>query len=138
MSDSEKREKKSRKEPAKNKTMDWVIRGAIFGVLGILLILALLDYSAKQNAQGTADAWRAALKSKGEFSDMFKSEFDKVAVKGSPTITTSQSAVRSVSANSVTTYVWKGPFRTYAVKVSFGLGNDPSVESVDGPGDMQP
>lgn len=137
MNQPEKSEKKSKKTPAKNKTMDWIIRGTVFGVLGVLLIVALLDFTAKQSAQGTADAWRAALKAKDEHADLFKSEFDKVPVKGSPTVTTTQSATRSITANSVSTYVWRGTFRTYTVKVSFGMGNDPTVESIDGPGEVQ-
>ena len=126
-------EKSTKKKSAKksNPVVDWTIRGIVFGVLGVLLILALLDFRAKQAATGTADAWRAALKAKDESGDLSKSEFDKIPIQGSPTVVNAQAAVKSFKAVSFRTYTWNGTFRSYVVKVTFGMGNDPSVEEID-------
>ena len=136
MSNPEKSTKKSAKKKS-NPVVDWAIRGVVFGVLGVLLILALLDFRAKQAAAGTAEAWRAGLKSKGEHGDLYKSEFEKIPVQGSPGVVTVQAAVKTASAVSSNTYTWKGTFRSYVVKVTFGMGNDPSVEEIEGPGEPQ-
>jgi hypothetical protein len=134
MAKSEKRSKDSSKKTAPNtQVRDWIIRGLVFGVLAILLVLALLDYQSKQAAAATATGWREAVRSKDEMHELKKSEFKKLTVQGSPTISSFQSATRSIDADSVDTYSWKGIFRTYSVKVSFGMGNDPSVESIEGP-----
>ena len=130
-----KKKSKSKSDKKGNPVLDWVIRGVVFGVLGILVLMAMMDFRAKQSATTTAEAWRVALRSKGETGDLTKSELSKIPVSGSPAISSVTSPVRSLTANTVDTYVWKGTFRTYTVKVSYGLGNDPTVEQIDGPGD---
>jgi hypothetical protein len=111
----------------------WLIRGTVAVLLVSLLGLALLDFKSKQEASTTAAGWREALRSKDEMKELNKSAFKKLPVSGLPTITSFQSATRSATENSTDTYAWKGIFRTYSVKVAFGLGNDPPVESIDGP-----
>ncbi len=138
MSEPEKTSKKSaKKSKPGNPARDWIIRGVVFGVLGILLIVALLDFGAKQSAAKTAEAWRAALRAKGEDGDLTQTELRKIRVSGSPSISNFKSPTRSTQANEVDTYVWRGTFRSYTVKVSFGLGTDPTVEEIAGPGDPQ-
>lgn len=110
-----------------------IIRGTVAAILVILLGFALLDYRSKQEASTTATGWREALRSKDETQELTKSAFKKLPVVGQPTITSFQSAQRSATENSSDTYAWKGIFRTYSVKIAFGLGNDPPVESIDGP-----
>ena len=138
MSEPERTSKKSAKKPKPgNPARDWIIRGVVFGVLGILLIMALLDFGAKQSASKTAEAWRAALRAKGEDGDLTQTELRNIRVSGSPSVTTVTSPTRSTLANTVDTYVWKGTFRSYTVKVSFGLGTDPTVKEIAGPGEPQ-
>lgn len=135
MSDSEKSSaKKSGKKPAQNAMRDWIIRGVVFGTLGILLVVALLDFQAKQAATKTSEAWRAALTSVGEHQDLSKSKFDQIPIQGKPVVTTDKAGPNPFSAVSVNTYVWKGTFRTYTVKVYFGMGKDAPVEQIEGPG----
>ena len=110
-----------------------IIRGTVAALLVIVLGLALIDYRSKEAAATTANGWRDALRSKDEKQELNKSAFKKLPVSGLPTITSFQSATRSTTENSSDTYAWKGIFRTYSVKVAFGLGNDPPVESIDGP-----
>ncbi len=121
-------------KPASNIPLrNGLIRGTIAALLVILLGLALLDYRSKQEATTTATGWREALRTKDEMQELNKSALKKLPVVGQPTITSFQSATRSATENSTDTYAWKGIFRTYSVKVAFGLGNDPPVESIDGP-----
>lgn len=134
MSRSEKGSKKSKKKSAPNtQVRDWSVRGAVALVLVILLVFALQEFGVKQAASGTAAAWRAALSSKSENADLVKSEFDKIAVKGKPIMTSGKADANTVSAVTANTYVWKGMVRSYTVKVLFGLGNDPPVEVIEGP-----
>lgn len=138
MTEPEKRTKKSaqpktRSSKPDNTIRDWIIRGVVFGILGVLLVLALLEFQAKTAATGIAQSWRDALKAKDEKEDLRKSEFDKIPLKGSPTVTTAKAEQNSYAAVSVNTYVWKGAFRTYTVKVYIGLGEDPAIEHVEGP-----
>ena len=138
MSDTEKKStKKSSKKDKPGQLRDWIIRGVVFGVLGVLLILALLDFRTKQAATSTAEAWRAALRAKGENKDLSKSEFEKVPVQGSPTIVSTKAETKTIRGVSFNTYTWKGTFRTYVVKVAFGMGNDPTVDEIEGPAEPQ-
>ena len=109
--------------------------GVVFGVLGILLVLALLDFQAKQAATATAEAWRGALRSKGENSDLAKSEFSKIPMRGNPSVTADKAGPNPFGAATIETFVWKGTFRSYTVKVYFGLAKDPPVDQIEGPGD---
>ncbi len=134
MSNSEKvAKKKSTKSPPKNQLTGWIIRGVVFGVLGLLLILAVLDFQAKQAATGTAAAWRGAVQKQDETSDLRKSEFDKIPLQGNPSTTSAKAEANSYAAVTVNTYTWKGTFRSYVVKVYVGMGNDPSIEHIEGP-----
>ncbi len=136
MSDSEKNSaKKSGKKPPQNAMRDWIIRGVVFGTLGILLIVALLDFQAKQAATKTSAAWRAAMSSVDEHKDLTKSQFDQVLIQGKPVVTTEKAGPNAFAAVSVNTYVWNGTFRTYTVKVYFGMGKDATVEEIQGPGE---
>lgn len=110
-----------------------LIRGTVAAILVVLLGFAMLDYRSKQDASTTATGWREALRSKDETQELSKSAFKKLPVVGQPNITSFQSATRSATENSTDTYAWKGIFRTYSVKVAYGLGNDPPVESIEGP-----
>jgi hypothetical protein len=134
MSQPDKRSKKSTKVAAPNAAVrDWIIRGIVFGVLGNFLVLALLNFRVRQQASSTAEAWRFALRAKGEDGDLTRSELRKIPINGSPEIASVKSEVRSMDANLVDTYTWKGTLQTFKVKVSFGLGEDPAVEQIEGP-----
>ena len=134
------RTKKSTSKPKPSTAVrDWTIRGVVFGVLAVLLVLALREFQTKQAATGTAAAWRAAMKAKPVDAELTKSEFGKVVVQGRPTMVAGPAEANSYSAKTVETYTWSGVFRQYVVKVYIGLGTDPSVEAITGPGaDTQP
>lgn len=123
--------KRVQPKPSTNPAVAWSVRAAVAGLCIGLLYLAWHEFQVKQAFSATASAWQTALRSKTENADLTKSEFRKIAVKGSPAVTTEKAAANPLTAVSVETYTWKGRLRTYAVKVSFGLGNDPPVEQVE-------
>ena len=129
---------KSKPKPS-TAARDWIIRGVVFGVLAVLLVLALQEFQTKRAATGTAEAWRAAMKAKPVDAELTKSEFGKVVVQGRPVMVTGPAETNSFAAKTVETYTWSGVFRQYVVKVYFGLGTDPTVEAITGPGgDAEP
>jgi hypothetical protein len=126
-----KKKTKVKAEPSFNPAVVWGVRAAVSAVAALLLGLAWHEYQVKQDFSSTNETWQKALRSKGENDDLTKSEFSRLAVKGSPTVTSDNAGPNSISATTVDTYTWKGRIRTYAVKVYFGLGNDPPVELVE-------
>ena len=132
------RTKKSTPKPS-TAVRDWTIRGVVFGVLAVLLVLALQEFQTKRAATGTAEAWRAAMKAKPVDAELTKSEFSKVVVQGRPTMVSGPAETNSFATKTVETYTWSGVFRQHVVKVYIGLGTDPTVEAITGPGaDTQP
>jgi hypothetical protein len=123
--------KKSKAKPSINPAVVWGVRAAVSVVAAVFLILAYQEFQVKQAFSSTNEAWQNALRSKSENADLTKSEFSKIPVKGNPTITSDKAGPNSFAAASVDTFTWKGRIRTYAVKVCFGLGNDPPVEQVE-------
>ncbi|MEK6259684.1 MAG: hypothetical protein AABP62_13790 [Planctomycetota bacterium] len=134
------RTKKSTPKPKPSTAVrDWIIRGVVFGGLAVLLVPALQEFQTKRAATGTAEAWRAAMKAKPVDSELTKSEFGKVPVQGRPAMVSGPAETNSLAAKTVETYTWSGVFRQYVVKVYFGLGTDPTVEAITGPGaDAEP
>lgn len=132
--------KKTKSKPKPNTVArDWIIRGVVFGVLAVLLVPALQEFQTKRAAAGTAEAWRAAMKAKPVDAELTKSEFGKILVQGRPTMVSGPAGTNSFAAKTVETYTWSGVFRRYEVKVYFGLGTDPTVEAITGPGaDAEP
>ena len=126
-----KKKTKAKPKPSINPAVVWGVRAVVSAVAVVLLVLAWQEYQVKQNFSSTNEAWQAALRSKGENADLTKSEFSRLPVKGSPSVTSDKAGPNSLAATTVDTYTWKGRFRTYAIKVYFGLGNDPPVELVE-------
>lgn len=113
-------------------------RIVIFGALGVLVVLALIDYRAKTAARNTGNAWREALKGKAFNASLRQSELTPY-IEGSPRTSrrplTAAEKAEFRLATEVETYTWTGILRNYKVEVIFGLGEDPSVEGINGPGD---
>lgn len=123
--------KKSNSHPSIDPTIVWGVRGAVGMLAIIMLILAWQEYQVKLAFSSTNEAWQSALRAKGDTADLKKSEFSQIPVKGSPSVASEKAGTNTLSAVSVDTYTWTGKLRSYAVKVYFGLGNDPPVEQVE-------
>lgn len=103
------------KKKGGNKTRDWVIRIVIFGVLGVVLILAVLDYRAKQQATETGETWLETFKAdkQKDFPNLTVDELEK-DMQGSP---------EKDEAEEKNVYTWKGIFREYVITVKHDGGN---------------
>ena len=128
---SGKKKSKPKPAPAINPAVVWGVRIAVAAIVAVLLGFAWQEYQVKQAFSTTNEAWQTALRSKSENADLTKSEFNKIPVKGNPVIASDKAGPNSFAAATVDTFTGKGRTRTYAVKVYFGLGNDPPVELVE-------
>ena len=115
----------------KSSSTTLIVRILIFGGLGVLLVLAILDYRMKHSAQSTADAIQGAMKAKPVTDDLKMSEVPAL-ILGSPVIESAPLS-ESADAGSRQTMTWNGIFRTYRVNLVYTPGDDPIVETIDGP-----
>ncbi len=110
-------------KPAGSKTRDWVIRTVIFGALGVVLVLAVLDYQKKTEATETGVAWRDLLSAANE-EDLPLAQLQD-SIQGSPEVAESKGQ---------NVYTWKGQFRSYVIKVNFDARFPAkTVDDIEGP-----
>lgn len=112
--------------PQGNKTRDWIVRIVIFSVLGVILIMAILDYQAKTQATETGIAWRKLLTEANEkgASDLPLAKLND-SIKGSPEVTENQGQ---------NVYTWEGQFRSYAITVHYDVRSAAkAVDEIEGP-----
>jgi hypothetical protein len=110
-------------KPAGSKTRDWVIRGVIFGVLAVVLVLAFLDYQKKTQATETGVAWRELLSAANE--DDLPLEKLEGSIQGSPEVAESKGQ---------NVYTWKGQFRSYVITVNYDdRFAAKTVDDIEGP-----
>lgn len=126
-----------------NKQRDMIVRVAVYGVLVVVLILALIDYFAKKKATDTVTAWREAKKSadavveEKDLKEMKESELESLVV-GNPskeTITVSGREQARTRSKEKVIYDWGGIFRSYKATVYIGPGSHRPVEEIFGPGE---
>lgn len=115
-----------------SKTRDWIIRIAIFGVLGVVLVLALLDYRAKQQATATSTAWAELLKEANEENNgILEVKELEDSIEGSPERTEKENGPQDTDL----IYRWDGTFREYIVTVNATSAKDAAnVNTIEGPG----
>jgi hypothetical protein len=134
---------KSSKEASQNQVaIKWAVRVFVLGVLVIVLILAVLDYQQKVNAQKTADAWLDKQQELIAGDELRQSALAGMVV-GKPTVRDGELGDLEDPRNSrlVQIYDWKGYFRTYSIRVGLlPIGSQPieesKVETIEGPGGL--
>jgi len=116
-----------------NKTRDWIIRIAVFGVLGVVLVLALLDYRAKQQATATSTAWSELLKEANEENNgILQVKTLEENMQGTPVRTEKENGPQDTDL----IYRWDGTFRDYVVTVKATSPSDAAnVNTIEGPGE---
>lgn len=102
----------------------------------IVLCLAMVDFYAQTHANETGIALQSAQNEKLEINeDLRISDIDKYIV-GSPVVRTRPADKYTNMCKQMKEYTWKGFFKNYSISVYLGLGSDPSVDYVHGPGDL--
>lgn len=105
----------------KSSQKDWIIRGVVFGVLGVLLVFALLDFFEKKNAEATYDAWQTAMQEREvEGTELYAEDLAGL-MKGSADFTETK-----LNDGSMRTYKW-GVIREYPIEVYLDNGVKPAV-----------
>jgi hypothetical protein len=113
-------------------------RIVVYSLLAILIVVGLLDYRVKSQAAATGKAWREVQGSLKQDEEFLQSQL-KQYIQGAPT--TEERDANMMDGNAIdhiTTYRWSGLLRNYDIYIGFGLGNDPAVEAIRGPGDKDP
>lgn len=105
-------------------------RIALYGVLGVLLVLGLLDYNAKTSAAATAKSWGERLDLEDLDSRLRKGNHAQY-IQGKPTKTESKVTDTFGNSNEVFEYKWSGIIRSYAVRLTFSGGSNPMVIKVE-------
>jgi len=102
-------------------------------IMAAALILAGLEFRVGFQSFATAHSWRRAADSAiGEGSDFHESELAPF-IWGKPSLAMKEVRVEDMGLRRMRIYSWKSLFTTYVVRVYLGIGNDRSVESVEGP-----
>jgi hypothetical protein len=125
------------KAARKGSRRDWIIRGVVFGTLAVFLVLALLDYRAKNSAVKTYETWQATLKERNDKgTELFSDDLLGLAT-GSPTVEEKgQLSDGMRHGQSLRRYVWSGVFRKYPIEVYIDRGLKPSVAEIVPPSDV--
>lgn len=110
----------------------------VYSVLAILIVVGLLDFRIKRQAEATGEAWREVQGGLKQDEEFLRSQL-KQYIQGSPTTVDRDARIMDGNAvHHITTYRWSGLLRNYDIYVGFGLGNDPAAEAFRGPGDKDP
>tara|TARA_R110002095_G_scaffold208540_2_gene194331 strand:- start:7975 stop:8433 length:459 start_codon:yes stop_codon:yes gene_type:complete len=113
-----------------------VTKIVIWSLGTIFFCLAMIDFYAQTHASETGIALQSAQAEKLEINkDLRVSEVERYII-GSPTVHTCPADKYTHMCKEMKQYTWKGFFRNYSISVYLGLGKDPSIDFVHGPGDL--
>lgn len=113
-----------------------VIKMVVWSLGTIIFCLAMVDFYAQTHASETGIALQSAQVEKLEINkDLRISDIGQYIV-GSPTVQTRPADKYTNMCKEMKEYTWKGFFRSYSISIYVGLGNDPSIDFVHGPGDL--
>ena len=118
------------------RTRGMIIRVVVWGGVAVMALLTLLDMRSRVAAQGTRDAWIAAQDEKiKQNKDLHRSDLDSL-IQGSPRLPPEEAPAdrHQTVCRSMLKYTWPGILRSYTINVYLGLGDDASVEYIEGPG----
>ncbi|MEX0704581.1 MAG: hypothetical protein WD069_20950 [Planctomycetales bacterium] len=101
-----------------NRVGGLIARIVIYGAVVALAVVVGLDVRARRAAQGTANAWDAALANRNsDEKDLDPSELKSLA-SGSPTVrAVAEDELPKYRPYSAEEYVWWGPYREHVVRV---------------------
>lgn len=118
-----------KKAKSKSGTGTLIVRLIVFGGLGVLLVLAFLDFQQRKNAERTLQNIEDKFES-DEFGDIRRSHLKELIV-GAPESSVAESR-GEFSSIQIETLTWQGPFRRSRVVLYLALPkDDPSVMRVE-------
>lgn len=121
----------NKKKNSGQSTARLVTRIVIFGVLGVLLVLALLDNQKKNAAIDSYNAITAKYDERMKNNEELRwSEVEEMA-QGSPNFLDADLGSAASRARSRKTIMWDGIFKDHSVDILLGLGgDDPFVQEM--------
>ena len=105
-----------------------VVRIVIFTALAVALILALIDFNAKNSAVNTAEAWIASLvKADENEGELYQEDLDKLT-QGSPSVAENITG----AGQTVKNFTWSRILGDdYQVQVTFAKADKPFVTLIE-------
>ena len=109
-----------------------VERAIVWGGILIMLGIAGVQGYAYLNYSQTIKPIQAAVKESDDTEKVVTEEMVKGWVKGQPQYETSapDGTQEMLNAKRMDVYTWKGVFRSYVLKVFYGVGDNPEVVSM--------
>lgn len=102
----------------------------------IVFCLAMIDFYAQTYAHETELALQhAQTEMLDQNKDLRMSEVNQY-IAGTPSVVTRPADDHTQMCKKMKQYTWKGFFKDYTITVYVGLGENPSIDFVHGPGEM--
>ena len=109
----------------------WVVRGILFVVLAVMVVVAMKEFGPRRQASASHAAVADLIAKAGEDKPVFKSQI-KPLIQGSPKLeSVDPKTIDSPLLKTAERYTWPGLFRTYSLTIGYSLGDDPEVEVVE-------
>ncbi|QGQ26388.1 hypothetical protein F1728_28565 [Gimesia benthica] len=102
----------------------------------ILFCLAMFDFYAQTYAHETEIALQKAQAAKLDLNKDLRMSDITPFISGSPSISTLPADRYTHMCKEMKQYTWNGFFKTYTLSLYVGLGENPSIDFVHGPGDV--
>jgi hypothetical protein len=110
----------------------WVVRGILFAVLAVMVVVAIKEFGARRQASASHAAVAELIAKAGENNAVLKSQI-KPLIQGTPKLeSVDPKSIDSPLLATAERYTWPGLLRTYSLTIGYSLGGDPEVEVVEG------
>jgi hypothetical protein len=111
------------------KTIIWTAGAAVF-------CLAMFDFYAQTYAHATEIALQQAQAAKLDLNKDLRMADIAPFISGSPEVSTLPADRYTHMCKEMKQYTWKGFFKEYTLSLYVGLGENPSIDFVHGPGEV--
>jgi len=124
------------KEASARINYEAAIKTGLWSIGTIVFCLAMVDFYAQTYARETQIGLQSAQTEKQEINQDLRISDITPFIVGSPTIQTRPADKYTSMCKEMRQYTWKGFFKSYSISVYIGLGDNPSIDFVHGPGDI--
>ncbi|WP_417378101.1 hypothetical protein [Gimesia sp.] len=102
----------------------------------IVFCLAMIDFYAQTYAHETELALQHAQTEMLDQNKDLRMSDVNLYIAGTPSVVTKPADNHTQMCKKMKQYTWKGFFKDYSISVYVGLGENPSIDFVHGPGEM--